>query len=119
MWENWGDERGCDEGHWHAHTKGLWWGPSRICWNGSTSAIFLVNVLGKEWIRLTLSDLLLVKLQVYLQVGIWQRWYAIKQETKVTFYIYKQRYCKLIFCIVFIKNLSNDLGGYGKQSTHK
>ena len=20
---NWGDERGCDEGHWHAHTRGL------------------------------------------------------------------------------------------------
>ena len=23
--DNW-DERGCDEGHWHAHTRGLWWG---------------------------------------------------------------------------------------------
>ena len=23
---NWGDERGCDEGHWHAHTRGLSWG---------------------------------------------------------------------------------------------
>ena len=22
----WGDERGCDEGHWHAHTRGLPWG---------------------------------------------------------------------------------------------
>ena len=22
-WDNWGDERGCDEGHWHAHTRGL------------------------------------------------------------------------------------------------
>ena len=21
--DNWGDERGCDEGHWHAHTRGL------------------------------------------------------------------------------------------------
>ena len=20
LWDNWGDERGCDEGHWHAHT---------------------------------------------------------------------------------------------------
>ena len=26
LWENWGDERGCDEGHWHAHTRGLPWG---------------------------------------------------------------------------------------------
>ena len=26
LWNNWGDERGCDEGHWHAHTKGLPWG---------------------------------------------------------------------------------------------
>ena len=23
LWDNWGDERGCDEGHWHAHTSGL------------------------------------------------------------------------------------------------
>ena len=23
LWENWEDERGCDEGHWHAHTGGL------------------------------------------------------------------------------------------------
>ena len=20
LWDNWGDERGCDKGHWHAHT---------------------------------------------------------------------------------------------------
>ena len=26
LWDNWGDGRGCDEGHWHAHTKGLPWG---------------------------------------------------------------------------------------------
>ena len=26
LWDNWGDERACDEGHWHAHTRGLWWG---------------------------------------------------------------------------------------------
>ena len=26
LWDNWGDERGCDAGHWHAHTKGLPWG---------------------------------------------------------------------------------------------
>ena len=25
LWDNWGDERGCDEGHWHAHTRGLSW----------------------------------------------------------------------------------------------
>ena len=23
LWDNWGDERGCDEGHRHAHTRGL------------------------------------------------------------------------------------------------
>ena len=23
LWDNWGDERGYDEGHWHAHTRGL------------------------------------------------------------------------------------------------
>ena len=23
LWDNWGDERGCDEGHWHTHTRGL------------------------------------------------------------------------------------------------
>ena len=26
LWDNWGDERGCDEGHWYAHTRGLPWG---------------------------------------------------------------------------------------------
>ena len=26
LWENWGDERSCDEGHWHTHTRGLPWG---------------------------------------------------------------------------------------------
>ena len=25
-WDNWGDERGCDEGHWYAHTWGRPWG---------------------------------------------------------------------------------------------
>ena len=25
LWENWGDERGCDEGHWHSHTRKLPW----------------------------------------------------------------------------------------------
>ena len=26
LWDNWVDERGCDEGHWHAHARGLPWG---------------------------------------------------------------------------------------------
>ena len=25
LWDNWGDERGCDEGHWHANTRGPPW----------------------------------------------------------------------------------------------
>ena len=25
LWDNWGDERGYDEGHWHAHTRRLSW----------------------------------------------------------------------------------------------
>ena len=25
LWDNWGDERGCDECHWHAHTRGRPW----------------------------------------------------------------------------------------------
>ena len=25
LWDNCGDERGCDEDHWHAHTRGLLW----------------------------------------------------------------------------------------------
>ena len=25
LWDNWGNERGCDESHWHAHTRGLPW----------------------------------------------------------------------------------------------
>ena len=27
-----GDERGCDEGHWHAHTRGPPWGLSEVVW---------------------------------------------------------------------------------------
>ena len=26
LWDNWGVERGCDEGHWHTHARGLPWG---------------------------------------------------------------------------------------------
>ena len=26
LWDNWGDERGCDEGHWHTQARGLPWG---------------------------------------------------------------------------------------------
>ena len=26
LWDNWGNERGCDKGHWHAHIRGLPWG---------------------------------------------------------------------------------------------
>ena len=38
LWDNWGDERGCDEGHWHTH-KRTSMGPFRICWNGTTSTL--------------------------------------------------------------------------------
>ena len=30
LWDNWGDERGCDEGHWHAHSRGLPWVLSEV-----------------------------------------------------------------------------------------
>ena len=30
LWDNWVDERGCDEGHWHAHTRGLPWGLAEV-----------------------------------------------------------------------------------------
>ena len=26
LWDKWEDERGCDEGHWHTHTRRLRWG---------------------------------------------------------------------------------------------
>ena len=26
LWDIWGNERGCDKSHWHAHTRGLPWG---------------------------------------------------------------------------------------------
>ena len=32
LWDNWGDERGCNEGHWHAHTRGLLWGLAEVVW---------------------------------------------------------------------------------------
>ena len=30
LWDNWGDERGCEEHHWYAHTRGLWWGVPEV-----------------------------------------------------------------------------------------
>ena len=30
LWDNWGDERDCDEGHWHVHTRGLPWGLTEV-----------------------------------------------------------------------------------------
>ena len=30
LWNNRGDEIGCDEGHWHAHTRGLQWGVLKV-----------------------------------------------------------------------------------------
>ena len=38
LWDNWGDERGCDKGHWHSHQR-ISMGPSRSCWNGTSSAL--------------------------------------------------------------------------------
>ena len=39
LWDNWGDERGCDEGHWQRSQQRTSMGPSRRCWNGRTSAL--------------------------------------------------------------------------------
>ena len=30
LWDNWGDERGFDEGYWHTHTSGLPWGLAEV-----------------------------------------------------------------------------------------
>ena len=30
LWDNWGDESGCDDGHWHAHRRGLPWGLAEV-----------------------------------------------------------------------------------------
>ena len=40
LWDNWGDERGCDRGHWHAHTRGLPWGLAEMLerWNKCIAA---------------------------------------------------------------------------------
>ena len=32
LWDNLGDESGCDDGHWHAHTWGLPWGLPEVFW---------------------------------------------------------------------------------------
>ena len=47
QWDNWGDERGCDEGHWHAHRERTSMGPSRSCWNGTTSALSPEEITSK------------------------------------------------------------------------
>ena len=38
LWDKWGDERGCDEGHWHAHTRGLSWGHPEVA--GTTQQVY-------------------------------------------------------------------------------
>ena len=30
LWDNWGDERDCDEGNWHTHRRGLPWGVREV-----------------------------------------------------------------------------------------
>ena len=32
LWDNWRDERGCDKGHWHSHTRGLPLGLVVVVW---------------------------------------------------------------------------------------
>ena len=44
LWDNWGDERGCDEGHWHAYTRGLSWGVPEV--------VGTVQLLHCSWRRL-------------------------------------------------------------------
>ena len=39
LWDNWGDERGCDEGHWHAHTRGLPWSFPEVVGTVQTSTL--------------------------------------------------------------------------------
>ena len=39
LWDNWGVERGCDEDHWHTHTRGLPRGLPEVVGMGRTSAL--------------------------------------------------------------------------------
>ena len=57
LWDKRRDERGCDEGHWHAHTRGLPWGlpevvgtvqqvhcsQRRLRWRGLDSHVCTIN----------------------------------------------------------------------------
>ena len=57
LWDNWGDERDCDEGYWHAHTRGLPWGlpevvetvqqvhcnRRRLLWRGLEIHVCIIN----------------------------------------------------------------------------
>ena len=47
LWDNWGDERGCDEGHWHAHTSGLAWGLPEVVGMVQTSAVQPEEIISK------------------------------------------------------------------------
>ena len=46
LWDNWGDERGCDEGHWHAHTRVFHWAFKKLL-NG-TSVLQPEEITSKE-----------------------------------------------------------------------
>ena len=56
VWDNWENERGCDEGHWHAHPKELPWdlpkgvravqvhcSRRRLLWRGLEFHVFILN----------------------------------------------------------------------------
>ena len=92
--DNWGDERGCDEGHWHGHTRGLPWvlpevvgmvqqvhcSWRRLLQRGLESFVSVVSI--KVPIQKSLETYLMILIRVVIQQN------SISMDDIIYIYIY-------------------------------
>ena len=77
--DNWGDEIGCDEGHWYAHTRGLPWELREVVWTvnkciaaggddleGDLSFMCVLSI--KVAIQKTLETYLMILVYIYIYI---------------------------------------------------
>ena len=83
LWDNWGDERGCDEGHRHANTRGLWWdipevvgtvqrvdcSRRRLLRRGLEFHVFTINK--SDHTKKSLEIYLMILVYIYIYIYIW------------------------------------------------
>ena len=67
LWENWGDERGCDEGDWHAHTRGLRWGLPEV-----VGTVQQVHCSRGDYFEGDLSFMSVLSIKVPIRKKVWK-----------------------------------------------